>query len=222
VLKTPLSGGGRANPACTSFTARTDKSNLRDPDDAQSVGSVIGLGEFRVIDLGDLWWTKELEMMCPSNPIGEVDVFFASSHGADASNSLPLVHGLQPRVAVVQNGTRKGGAVEAIKTMRSSPGLEDVWQMHWSYNAGIELNSAGVYIANVDEPAAIASVLTAPAPGAGGGQGQRAGGSGSKPLPPHSPAFWLKISAQPDGSFTVTNGRNGFSKAYARRSAARR
>ena len=222
VLKTPLSGGGRANPACTSFTPRTDKSNLRDPDDAQSVGSVIGLGEFRVIDFGDLWWTKELEMMCPSNPIGEVDVFFASSHGADASNSLPLVHGLQPRVAVVQNGTRKGGAVEAIRTMRSSPGLEDVWQMHWSYNAGIELNSAGVYIANVDEPAAIASVLTAAAPGAGGGQGQRAGGSGSNPLPPHSPAFWLKISAQPDGSFTVTNSRNGFSKAYTRRAAARR
>ena len=161
-------------------------------------------------------------MMCPSNPIGEVDVFFASSHGADASNSLPLVHGLRPRVAVIQNGTRKGGAVEAIKTLRSSPGLEDVWQMHWSYNAGIELNSAGVYIANVDEPAAIASVLTAPAPGAGGGQGQRAGGRGSNPLPPHTPAFWLKISAQPDGSFTVTNSRNGFSKAYTRRSAARR
>ena len=81
-----------------------------------------------------------------------------------------------------------------------------------------------IYIANVDEPAAIASVLTEPAPDAGGGrgQGQGAGGRGSNPLPPHTPAFWLKISAQPDGSFTVTNSRNGFSKAYTRRSAARR
>ena len=43
VLKTPLGGSGRANSACTSFTPRTDKSNLRDPDDAQSVGSVIQL-----------------------------------------------------------------------------------------------------------------------------------------------------------------------------------
>jgi competence protein ComEC len=213
VLKAPLPGGGRVNPACTGFTPRTDKSNLRDPDDAQSVGSVIQLGEFRAIDLGDLWWTKELEMMCPSNPIGAVDVFFATSHGADASNSLPLMHGLQPRVAVVQNGTRKGGAVDAIKTMRSSPGLEDIWQMHWSYNAGIELNSAGVYIANVDDPVTIASVLTA-----GGG---RAGGRGSQ-APQHSSAFWLKISALPDGTVTITNSRNGFSKTYTRRSAGRR
>ena len=216
VLRKPLAGGGKPNPACTGFTPRTDKSNLRDPDDAQSVGSVIQLGEFRAIDLGDLWWTKELEMMCPINPIGTVDVFFASSHGADASNALPLVHGLQPRVALLQNGPRKGGAVDAIKTIRSSPGLEDVWQLHWSHNAGIELNSAGVYIANVDDPAAIAAVLTASASGPGG---QPGGGRGAAP---HSPAFWLKISAQPDGSFTVTNSRNSFSKTYSRRSAAGR
>ena len=215
VLKKPLLGVGRPNPACKGFTPRTDKSNLRDPDDAQSVGSVIQLGEFRAIDLGDLWWTKELEMMCPVNPIGTVDVFFASSHGADASNALPLVHALQPRVALLQNGPRKGGAAEAIKTMRSSPGLEDVWQLHWSHNAGIELNSAGVYIANVDDPATIASVLTVPS-------GERGGGRGSTPAPQHSPVFWLKISAQSDGTFTVTNNRNGFSKSYTRRSAGSR
>ena len=27
-------------------------------------------------------------------------------------------------------------------------------------------------------------------------------------------AFWLKVSARPDGTFTVTNSRNGFSKTY--------
>jgi competence protein ComEC len=215
VLKKPLAGGGKPNPACTNFTPRTDKSNLRDPDDAQSVGSVIQLGEFRAIDLGDLWWTKELELMCPVNPIGSVDVFFATCHGADACNALPLVHGLRPRIALLQNGTRKGAAIDAIKTLRSSPGLEDVWQMHWSHNAGIELNSAGVYIGNVDEPAAIASVLTAPAAG-----GQRAGGG--RGAPQHNPAFWLKISAQPDGTFTITNSRNGFSKTYTRSSVGRR
>jgi hypothetical protein len=214
VLKKPLAGGGKPNPACNGFTPRTDKSNLRDPDDAQSVGSVIQLGEFRAIDLGDLWWTKELEMMCPANPIGTVSLFFASSHGSDASNALPLVHGLQPRVAVVQNGPRKGGAADAIKTIRSSPGLEDVWQLHWSHNAGIELNSAGVYIANVDDPAVVASVLTAT-------PGERGGGRGSTPAVQHSPAFWLKISARPDGTFTVTNNRNGFSKIYTPRQAGR-
>jgi hypothetical protein len=35
---------------------------------------------------------------------------------------------------------------------------------------------------------------------------------------PHTgPAFLIKVSAQADGSFTVTNTRNGFSKTYKAR-----
>jgi hypothetical protein len=30
-------------------------------------------------------------------------------------------------------------------------------------------------------------------------------------------ARWIKLSAQPDGTFTVTNSRNGFSKTYRAR-----
>jgi len=32
-----------------------------------------------------------------------------------------------------------------------------------------------------------------------------------------SEAKWIKLSAQPDGTFTVTNSRNGFSKTYKAR-----
>src|SRR6185436_20597350 len=174
-LKTALPGGGKPNPACAGVAPKEASAT---DDNAQSVGSAITFGQFRAIDLGDLLWNKENELVCPNNPVGTVDVFFVTHHGLDLSNSPALVHAVQPRVAIMQNGTRKGAGTETMKTMRSSAGLEDIWQLHWSYNAGIELNSAGVFIANVDEPAAIASVLTAPA-GAGGGQGQRAGGSGS-------------------------------------------
>src|SRR5688572_18672847 len=108
VLKTPaLPGGGKPNPLCTNFTPMAGTAGLVDPDDAQSVGSVVILGQFRALDFGDLWRTKELELMCPNNPIGTIDLYFASSHGAIASGSLPLVHGLRPRVALMQNGTRK-------------------------------------------------------------------------------------------------------------------
>ena len=35
--------------------------------------------------------------------------------------------------------------------------------------------------------------------------------------PVHSgPAYWIELSAQSDGTFTVTNARNGFSKTYRR------
>jgi competence protein ComEC len=203
VLKTPpLPGGGKPNPYCGDFTPMAGTTGLVDPDDAQSIGSVIILGQFRAADFGDMWRTKELELMCPNNPLGTVDLLFASSHGAIASGSLPFVHGLRPRVVLMQNGTRKGGAVEPMKTILTSPGLENLWQMHWSYNAGIEQNTPAQFIANVDEPAQVASVLTG-----GGGRGNAA----------HTPAYWLKVSASPDGSFTITNSRNGFRKTYAKR-----
>ena len=208
VLKTPaLPGGGRVNPYCANFTPLAGTAGLVDPDDAQSVVSVIILGRFRAADFGDMWRTKELELMCPNNPLGTVDLLFASSHGAIASGSLPFVHGLHPRVVLMQNGTRKGGALDPMKTILSSPGLENLWQMHWSYNSGIEANTPGQFIANIDDAAAIAGVLTAP-PQAGRGGGR--GNAG------HTPAYWLKVTAQPDGTFTIANPRNGYSRTYAK------
>jgi competence protein ComEC len=249
VLKSPpLPGGGKANPYCTGFTPMAGTAGLNDPDDAQSVGSVIILGQFRALDLGDMWRTKELELMCPTNPIGTVDLYFASSHGAIASGSLPLVHAIQPRVAIMQNGTRKGGAPEPMQTILSSPGFEDLWQMHWSYNAMLEQNSPGLYIANVEDAATIAGVLTAPPRGAGPGRGAAAPGQATPPpasaqTPPaagapvgqasagagrgrgnatgHTPAYWLQVAAYPDGTFTIANPRNGFSKTYAARTPPR-
>jgi len=216
VLKTPLPGGGKPNPACAQFTP---KDITTDPENAQSLGTLATLGQFRAIDLADLLWNKEHDLMCPSNPIGTIDLYLVSHHGTDPSGSPQLVHALQPRVAVMQNGTRKGAGTQAMPTMRSSPGLEDIWQLHWSYGAGIEQNSAGVFIANVEDAATTAAALTAPPRGGGGGGG--GGGGRGTPLPPHTPAYWIKITAQPDGSFTVTNSRNNFSKTYAARPRAK-
>ena len=61
------------------------------------------------------------------------------------------MHAIQPRVAIMNNGTRKGGAVQTFQTLETSPGLEDIWQLHWSYAGGVEHNAPGVMIANIDE-----------------------------------------------------------------------
>jgi competence protein ComEC len=257
-IKTPLPGAGKANPYCADFKPRE---NLRDPENGQSVGSVITYGKFKTIDLGDLLWDNEFDLMCPNNPIGSVDVYLVSHHGIDASGSSTLVHGLQPRVAVMQNGTRKGGTLQTATILNSSPGLEDIWQIHWSYNVGVEGNPPGLMIANIDEPAVIAQILTAPPRGGGPGggpgaaaqappasppagappaaappaatppsappatpgaapadpgAGRQGGGGRGGGTPPHAgPANWIKISAKADGSFTVTNSRNGFSRTYS-------
>ena len=203
-LKVPLRGApgaGQPNPDCAQTPRRPEANN---PDDnGQSVGSVVTLGRFRAADFGDLLWNKEIDLMCPNNPIGTVDLFMVTHHGLNVSNAPPLVHGLQPRVAIMQNGITKGANVEVMQTLRSSRGLEDVWQLHWSYTAGIEHNAPGVLIANLEEPAALAERLT--------------GSPSTVRPPPHVPAYWIKVTANANGSFTVTNSRNNYSKTYAPR-----
>jgi beta-lactamase superfamily II metal-dependent hydrolase len=203
VIKTPLPGGGKPNPACADFKPR-DESHV-DPENPQSVGVVYTFGRFRTVNLGDYTWNAEQNLMCPNNPIGKVDLYLTSHHGIDQSGSPALVHGLQPEVAIMHNSTRKGGAVQTMQVLYTSPGLENIWQLHWAYAAGMEWNTPGLFIANIEDPAALSAFLTRSAGGPGPGQG-RGGHTG--------PAFWIKVSARADGSFTVTNTRNNFSKAY--------
>ena len=201
-IKTALPGAGGANPYCAGFKA--GESNAEDP---MSVGTYVRFGKFRTIHLGDLTKNKEFELMCPNNRIGTVDVLLGLHHGVDTSNSDLLVHALRPRVAIMNNGIRKGGPPEVMKTLHASPGLEDLWQMHFSELSGQEYTVPGMFIANVlDEPSLTMPVapMSPPQPG-----------PGATAAPLHNgTAYWIKVSAQADGSFTVTNARNGFSKTY--------
>jgi len=240
VLKTPLPGGGIPNPACANFVPR-DESRV-DPENPMSVGVVIAYGRFRTINLGDFTWNKEDELMCPTNPIGPVDLYLTSHHGIDQSGSAVLVHGLHPRVAVMHNSAFKGGAIQTMQVLHTSPGIEDIWQLHWAYAAGLEQNSPGLFIANIEDNTTMANVLLNPPPtfGQGRGPGVLVGGgppppAGAAPKPAgpggpagggstggrrgdHTgPAFWIKVSAEPDGTFSVTNTRNNFTKTYAAR-----
>jgi competence protein ComEC len=200
-IKTPLAGAGAPNPYCARF--RPGENNAEDP---MSVGVHVTFGRFRTIHLGDLTKNKEFELVCPANRVGTVDVFLGLHHGVDTSNSEVIVHALRPRVAIMNNGTRKGGPPEVMKTLYSSPGLEDLWQMHFSELSGQEYTAPGMFIANlVDEPAAAMPVAPMPPPS----------GRGAPPAPAHNgTAYWIKLSAQSDGTFTVTNARNGFNKRY--------
>jgi beta-lactamase superfamily II metal-dependent hydrolase len=205
-IKTPVAGAGAPNPLCASFKPQeADKT-----ENAQSVGSLVTFGRFRTLHLGDLTVNKEFDLMCPTNRVGTVDLFVVSHHGQPVSNADILVHAIRSRVAIMNNGTRKGGQPDAMKVIHSAPGLEDLWQLHFSLLSGQEYTVPGLFIANdVDESQSTMPIaaMTPPQPGAG-----------APPPPVHNgPAFWIKALAQQDGTFTVTNGRNGFAKTYTAR-----
>jgi hypothetical protein len=197
-------GAGRPNPYCAGTAPQDPDSG----ENAMSIASHLTFGRFRIAYLGDLSWNKEIELMCPANRLGEVDLWLVSHHGQPTSNSPALVHAIRPRVAVMNNGTRKGGPPDTMRTLFTAPRLEDLWQLHFSLLSGQEYTVPGVFIANgVDDQPATLPVAPMPAP---------ARGASAPPPPAHNgPAHWIKISAREDGSFTVTNSRNGFSKTYA-------
>jgi competence protein ComEC len=210
-LETPLPGGGGPNTYCANFKPQIVNPVSGQPsgntEDEQSVGSHITFGKFTALHLADLTWNKEFDLMCPNNPLGIVDLFVVSRHGQPSSNSAVLVDAIQPRVAVMNNGPRKGGQPETMRVLRSSSRLQDLWQLHFSLLSGQEYAAPGMFIANeFDEPPAAlpAQPLVIP-PGA----------TGVPPPPSHDGrAYWIEVSAQADGTFTVTNSRNGFRKTY--------
>lgn len=145
-IAAPLAGAGQPNPACS-----TTPEKQADPtENGRSVGFVLTFNSFRFVDLGDLTWNKELGLVCPKNLIGGADVFLVTHHTADLSNSPATVAAIHPKVAIMNNGAKKGGSPSAWKIVRSSPGLEDIWQLHFAVAGAKDTNAPDTFIANVD------------------------------------------------------------------------
>jgi hypothetical protein len=189
----PLPGAGKPNPACMSTEIRS-----ADPsEDGQSVGLVISYGKFRFINLGDLTWNKSYELFCPNDPIGRVDLYMVTHHGmSDPKETGDIdwgrscctpaeMHALSPRVAVESCGpTYHKG---------SSP-------MGWQAVHGTP-SVEDIWQTNYHP------------------QGGKENNSAERfianpPRTPASPAYNIHVSVEPDGTYTVTNERNQYSKSY--------
>jgi beta-lactamase superfamily II metal-dependent hydrolase len=143
----PLPAAGQAN----SFCAGEPAASVDDTENARSVGVMITFGQFRFLDLGDLTKKKELEIACPNNLLGRVDLFLVTHHGADLSNPKALVWALHPQVAIIDNGARKGASRAAWQIVHDSPGLQDLWQLHYAEESDKAHNTDPERIANVKE-----------------------------------------------------------------------
>jgi competence protein ComEC len=121
-------------------------------ENERSLGLLISFGRLNMLDLGDLTSDKELDLVCPSNQLGAVDVYIVSHHGWRESGSAVLLNSIMPRVAIMDNGAKKGGSPSAWDIIKHSPRLEDLWQLHFSDEGGTEHNVASEFIANLDGP----------------------------------------------------------------------
>lgn len=146
-ISQPLPAAGYANSYCASEPSWPADHT----ENAASVGLVVKYGHFRFVDFGDLTKDKELNLVCPNNLIGTTDLFLVSHHGMDMSNTKALVDALHPRVAIMENGPAKGDSPRAWQTVHDSPGLRDLWQLHYTASSGKDHNVADDFIANLNE-----------------------------------------------------------------------
>jgi hypothetical protein len=76
------------------------------------------------------------------------------AHHGGADAAVPATFAaFKPRIAIMNNGVKKGGALVTYEYLHQVQGLEDVWQAHRSEAAGKE-NYAESRIANLDESTA--------------------------------------------------------------------
>ncbi len=176
----PLPGAGQPNPACATYKPIAEDTG----ENAHSIGMVVTYGSFRLADLGDLYWNQEHELACPTNKLGTVDVYMTTHHGKKTSGSPQMVWALHPKVAIMNNGPSTGGSQQAWQTIHDSPGLMDLWQLHFATANGSAHNSAADEIANLASDS------------------ERCQGN------------WIQLTARQDGTFTVQNGRTHSSKSY--------
>jgi beta-lactamase superfamily II metal-dependent hydrolase len=142
-----MPGSGAPNPLCRDFVPRVQDAT---PENAEAIGAIIRYGNFKLLDLSDLIWDMEKDLVCPNNLLGTVDVYHTSRHGTDWAGNPVMVHAVHPRVAVMNNGARKGGTASTFQIVRGSPGLVDFWQLHYSENVGKDTNSPEDLIANLE------------------------------------------------------------------------
>jgi len=181
LITKPLAKAGAPNALCE--TNKQQDALATDVEDNQSIGLLITSGKFRMLDLADLEAHYSHDLVCPRNLIGAVDVYNVNVHGQFKGIAPELTGALHAPIIIQANGARKGADAQTWPVLRAAPGLQDIWQLHQSLNAGKEANPPDDFIANLESADSFK---------------------------------WIRISVAKDGTFTVTNTRNGFSKRYGK------
>lgn len=136
-------------PTNESICANCKPKDRDGSDNANSVVVLVTFGDFRFFDAGDLTWNQEMRLVCPNDLVGPVDVYQVTHHGLDASNNPVVLETIQPRVAIMNNGDKKGCLPEVFANLKAAKSLEGIFQVHKNLRPDGSVNNVeDKYIAN--------------------------------------------------------------------------
>ena len=196
-----INGGGGPNPICVNAEQKAPAA----PENGRMVGALFSYGKFTFLDLADLDWANEMALTCPVNKLGTVTIWQADRHGnLDGAGAPALLGPIKPQVIVVNNGPRKGlGQLDQNARSITNPGFRNT-SPSYSYEKiaklpGVEdIWQGHLALADPEHNTARDRIANFE---------ETAECKGN----------WIKASVAPDGKFTITNGRNNFSKTYTAR-----
>lgn len=146
-IAAPVGVGAGPNPFCKDATMQAEDTS----DNAKSIGLLLSFGSFEFLNMGDLTWNVEHQVVCPDNVLGRVDLYMVTHHGMNVSNNPVLVKAIQPIVSVMCNGARKAGYPESVALLRSLPSIKAAYQLHRNVQTSEAENTDKALIANWDE-----------------------------------------------------------------------
>ena len=120
-------------------------------ENGHSLGYLLSFGGFQFLNLGDMTPDREHALACPENRLGVVDVWQVPHHGGYGAIRPELAGALQPTVAVVNNGPRKGGTPDSLEVVQGTAQVGDVWQSHRALADNAAYNTDEQLIANLTE-----------------------------------------------------------------------
>ncbi|MCY3846745.1 MAG: MBL fold metallo-hydrolase [Acidobacteria bacterium] len=153
-------------------------------ENQRTLGALFTFAGFTFVDLGDLDWDMEMKLSCPVNRLGTVSLYQTSRHGAFDGAGAPAHLYAMRPQVVVVNNGPRKG-ITAPHMYDRITAVPDIEGI-WQTHLALEAEGH-----NTDDDMIANFEDTDDCQG-----------------------HWLRASVSPDGTFTMTNGRNGYSRTY--------
>jgi hypothetical protein len=166
-----------------------DNAEIKPPnttENSQSAGVLVSFHKFTFLDVGDLTWDKEMDLACPVNKLGKISVMLATHHGFFADMSgAPALLWATMPQVVIANNGPRKGMQPSAYDK-----IEKISGLEGLWQLHLALASDKQHNTSEDMIANLEPST-------------------------ECKGNWISVEVQPDGKYTVTNGRNNYSKSYS-------